>query len=54
MIRSEVLERMDLIRLEHPNGDYPSPFLDHAPGECIECDALRALQEETDAQAQTD
>jgi hypothetical protein len=39
----EVAARMAEIRREHPDGGYPSAHADHEDGECVECDALRAL-----------
>ena len=41
-----VRERMDLLRTEHPDGDYPSGYAEHLGDECIECEALRRLEAE--------
>jgi hypothetical protein len=45
----QVCERMALLRAERPNEDnwIGYVFAEHEPGECIDCDALRLLDDET-------
>lgn len=45
---TEVRERMELLRREHPERRAPEDWIgysmaEHMPGECVECDALRRL-----------
>jgi hypothetical protein len=42
----EVVARTAELRREYPGGQFPSPHAEHESGECVECDALRALDDE--------
>jgi hypothetical protein len=42
-----VKDRMDKLRIEYPDGDYPDPMPEHLGDECLECDSLRRLLNES-------